>query len=371
MPPADIITRAHLPNPAFTDPEDLRAEPVDVEEFDLGMDVGIDIIVQDSHTPAALVVDYLDRRGRTVPVYRFPTLTAAQDGARILCILHLLDRAASGATGWRAHAHLIDPQTGDTGAHIAIMGCPRPYDSPVYYLVDNRAPGHITAMEHLGAATQHYRALLTIHAAGCEGVEPYGDIAKLAAQHAAYRADLDYITACLAGAADETPDHLFTDVLHTQVRGQNRPVTLGVRGSTATSTQKLRAPTPTPDERTQKRPADWQGALHLATAETETTVTNEASSFRAAIEAQLADARKATSAERVCEIMPTTPDMSALGASGFCEGGDELDATLQEAGWRRVWAEAPYLWCMRAPDGSKLTYVEGDLYLGDAHEDNA
>lgn len=33
-------------------------------------------------------------------------------------------------------------------------------------------------------------------------------------------------------------------------------------------------------------------------------------------------------------------------------------------GWTYVWIEADYYWAMQAPDGSVITYVEGDVYRG-------
>lgn len=88
----------------------------------------------------------------------------------------------------------------------------------------------------------------------------------------------------------------------------------------------------------------------------------------AMIDAQLAAATSAVSAEQVCEIMPPDADLAAGDASGFFVGSTDentLFDALQAAGWSYRWIKAPYHWCMEAPDGSKLTYVEGDLYIGD------
>lgn len=89
------------------------------------------------------------------------------------------------------------------------------------------------------------------------------------------------------------------------------------------------------------------------------------SDFWAAIDAQLAEARQATSAAQVCQIMRTDP--GPTGRDGFFAGSDDdsLDGALHTAGWSYRWAHAPYHWRMEAPDGSALTYVEGDLYIGD------
>jgi hypothetical protein len=42
------------------------------------------------------------------------------------------------------------------------------------------------------------------------------------------------------------------------------------------------------------------------------------------------------------------------------------DAFFEGSGWSIVWFEAGYHWCMQAPDGSRITYVEGDIYRGGA-----
>lgn len=47
-------------------------------------------------------------------------------------------------------------------------------------------------------------------------------------------------------------------------------------------------------------------------------------------------------------------------------GDDSLMEALETAGWHVVWAEAHYFYVMRAPNGDLLTYVEGDVYRGDA-----
>jgi hypothetical protein len=46
-------------------------------------------------------------------------------------------------------------------------------------------------------------------------------------------------------------------------------------------------------------------------------------------------------------------------------GDDSLAAALRAAGWRAVWAVAPYWWAKVPPDGGEgLTYIEGDVYRG-------
>lgn len=74
---------------------------------------------------------------------------------------------------------------------------------------------------------------------------------------------------------------------------------------------------------------------------------------------------KAKSADDVIRICPPIQGTSV--GEGFFEGsgGDKqvVDA-LRIAGWKIVWIEAEYYWAMEAPDGSSVTYVEGDLHRG-------
>jgi hypothetical protein len=92
--------------------------------------------------------------------------------------------------------------------------------------------------------------------------------------------------------------------------------------------------------------------------------------FWAAAEAQLRELRSATNAADVVAILslernPDGPGMSC--ADGFFAGSggdDTVQDALEAAGWDYVWPEASYHFCMRAPDGSCITYVEGDIYLG-------
>ncbi|MER5889687.1 hypothetical protein ABT160_38170 [Streptomyces sp. NPDC001941] len=47
-------------------------------------------------------------------------------------------------------------------------------------------------------------------------------------------------------------------------------------------------------------------------------------------------------------------------------GGDEtVAAALRTAGWEEIWAESSIYYTMRAPDGSMITYIEGDIRRGD------
>lgn len=90
--------------------------------------------------------------------------------------------------------------------------------------------------------------------------------------------------------------------------------------------------------------------------------------FWAAVQAQLKEAMSAKSAGDLLRIFgkdrnPYGGAMPFSGEAFFAGGdGDELWATLHLAGWTPVWTEATYHWAMRAPDGSGVTYVEGDLY---------
>ncbi|OKH70836.1 hypothetical protein EB72_24900 [Mycobacterium sp. SWH-M1] len=53
------------------------------------------------------------------------------------------------------------------------------------------------------------------------------------------------------------------------------------------------------------------------------------------------------------------------GDAFFPDGADRtLLGSLDEAGWSGVWVRAAYHWCMRSPAGDELTFVEGDVYLG-------
>lgn len=83
--------------------------------------------------------------------------------------------------------------------------------------------------------------------------------------------------------------------------------------------------------------------------------------FWKAIEDTLVQLREASSVDRVLELCPQIPGTST--GDGFWEGGyDEFADALSTAGWRTTWAEASYYWIKRAPDGSQIKYVEGDLY---------
>lgn len=64
------------------------------------------------------------------------------------------------------------------------------------------------------------------------------------------------------------------------------------------------------------------------------------------------------------------PDNSEAAAPAFFagSGGDRtLREALRKAGWRCIWSEASYFYVMQHPGtGETLTYIEGDVYEGDA-----
>lgn len=93
--------------------------------------------------------------------------------------------------------------------------------------------------------------------------------------------------------------------------------------------------------------------------------------FWTTIREQLDELTKAKSADDVLRVLieernPYGPGTSS--APGFFAGSggdDTVMEALREAGWEIVWSEAAYHYCMRAGDGSTITYVEGDIYPGD------
>lgn len=89
--------------------------------------------------------------------------------------------------------------------------------------------------------------------------------------------------------------------------------------------------------------------------------------FWQVIDEQIERLRTATTADEVIAIIgPGEPGVGVGDAFFAGGGGDVLPNTpLRSAGWRCVWAEAEYFWVMQAPDGSAITYIEGDIYKGD------
>jgi hypothetical protein len=88
-------------------------------------------------------------------------------------------------------------------------------------------------------------------------------------------------------------------------------------------------------------------------------------SFWAAVDQQLGELRTAASAADVLRILAS--DRNPYGrdhqqTAFFAGDGDELWGALATAGWQSVWAEASYHFAMRAPDGTVITYVEGDVF---------
>jgi hypothetical protein len=94
------------------------------------------------------------------------------------------------------------------------------------------------------------------------------------------------------------------------------------------------------------------------------------------IDAQLQELQSAKTATDVVRILsqernPYGPGTSS--AAGFFAGSggdDTIEDALSAAGWEHAWYKAHYHFCMRAPDGSFITYVEGDIYLGNDRAPN-
>jgi hypothetical protein len=92
--------------------------------------------------------------------------------------------------------------------------------------------------------------------------------------------------------------------------------------------------------------------------------------FWKAIDFQIDDLeeQKPKSAAAVFSILGGTPPVGISPGKAFFagSGGDRgILRPLENAGWRIVWIEAAYFWCIRHPEtGDKITYVEGDLYEG-------
>ena len=92
--------------------------------------------------------------------------------------------------------------------------------------------------------------------------------------------------------------------------------------------------------------------------------------FWTAIKQQITELKTAENADDVLRILSNDRIPFGGGESsgdGFFagSGGDDtvIDA-LDDAGWRLAWWEAGYHFAMTAPDGSGITYVEGDIYRG-------
>ncbi|MFB7858829.1 hypothetical protein [Rhodococcus qingshengii] len=93
--------------------------------------------------------------------------------------------------------------------------------------------------------------------------------------------------------------------------------------------------------------------------------------FWAKVKSQLNEAKTAKNADDVIRIFAPENNPyghTEVGGDGFFagSGGDNtLWEALDEAGWTFLWEKAAYWWAMKAPDGSVITYAEGDLYRGD------
>ncbi|WP_328377056.1 hypothetical protein OHB13_11940 [Streptomyces sp. NBC_00440] len=82
------------------------------------------------------------------------------------------------------------------------------------------------------------------------------------------------------------------------------------------------------------------------------------------IDAQLKELESAKGADDVMRILGK--DEPSAGEAFFAgSGGDDaVSESLITAGWSYVWAEWEQHYAMKAPDGSGITYVEGDVYRG-------
>ena len=85
--------------------------------------------------------------------------------------------------------------------------------------------------------------------------------------------------------------------------------------------------------------------------------------YWAAVDAQIEQLKSARSSADVIRILG--PESASSGDAFFNGDGDEMEDALLDAGWRTYRYEAPYYWVMKAPDGSLITYTEGDVSEGD------
>lgn len=85
-------------------------------------------------------------------------------------------------------------------------------------------------------------------------------------------------------------------------------------------------------------------------------------SFWSIISDQLEALRTATSADDVMSVLSVDGRAGEVGFFGGSGGDEQVCEALLDAGWSYVWAEADYYWAIKAPDGSVITYVEGDVY---------
>lgn len=102
--------------------------------------------------------------------------------------------------------------------------------------------------------------------------------------------------------------------------------------------------------------------------------------FREVLEEQLRQMENASTVDDVLSLCPAGCDdhvrpgqwcercseYRGIGDGAFMGDGDDMLGALYAASWRAVDYRASYHWCLKAPDGSMLTYVEGDLYRGNS-----
>lgn len=96
------------------------------------------------------------------------------------------------------------------------------------------------------------------------------------------------------------------------------------------------------------------------------------------IAGQLKELESARTADDVIRILgpdrnPYGPNWGGMdgAAEGFFAGSggdDTVRESLETAGWVLAWSRAWYWYAMQAPDGSMVTYIEGDIYRGDRHQ---
>jgi len=89
--------------------------------------------------------------------------------------------------------------------------------------------------------------------------------------------------------------------------------------------------------------------------------------FWVTIKEQLKELESAKSADDVVRILAheKNPYGFKCGSEDafFAGGGgdDSVQDALIKAGWDLVWSESSTYYTMRAPDGSLITYIEGDI----------
>lgn len=88
----------------------------------------------------------------------------------------------------------------------------------------------------------------------------------------------------------------------------------------------------------------------------------DADAFWDEIDRQIEALRSAKSADDVIRIL--SPGESGDAFFGGSGGDASVSEALLDAGWSYNWSQAGYYWSMRAPDGSSITYIEGDIYKG-------